>query len=151
MENTPFPRPWPRPASGRSADPAPAPPAPPGAGHAADRPPAPQRPGDRDPALDYQAGGYQGDGSSHSPPDPAAAAAAAAAAKLAEEKAAAEAAEAEFKAISETPTDFERHTGVEMSPLARHAVARFDPAETIQQPAEFWVFRDREIAEYGYF
>ena len=37
------------------------------------------------------------------------------------------------------------------SPLARHAISRFDSKETNPQLAEHWNFADNEIDEYGYF
>ena len=37
------------------------------------------------------------------------------------------------------------------SPLARHAISRFDSKETNPQLAEHWNYADNEIDEYGYF
>jgi len=63
----------------------------------------------------------------------------------------AERVEAEFKRVSETPLDFEELAGIDASPLARHAIARFDPRDRRPQLAEHWQYNDAEIHEHGYF
>jgi len=63
----------------------------------------------------------------------------------------AERVEAEFKRVSETPLDFEEPAGINASPLARHAIARFDPRDRRPQLAEHWQYNDAEIHEHGYF
>lgn len=71
--------------------------------------------------------------------------------EIEEKRAAAELAELEFKTISESPLNFEKDSGIEMSPLSRHAVARFKSSERRVQLAEHWQYNDAEIHEYGYF